>query len=94
MILSVRAGERRKTILRLSLYGAYPRKHSAFWQFLVIPTGVRQPANSPSPLTRHFPYHCDKLSLLALTSELVERHSPCGIRSLAEGGRLAPGFAD
>jgi hypothetical protein len=35
-------------------------------------------------------YHRDKLSRLAQSSELIERHSPCVIRSLAEGRRPAP----
>jgi hypothetical protein len=51
---------------------------------------VRHPAISQTPLTRHPPYHSDKLSRLALPSESVERHSPCGIRNLGEGGPLAP----
>ena len=44
-------------------------------------------------LTRHFPYHSDKLSRLAPPSELSGRHSPCGIRSLAEGRTLGAHFA-
>ncbi len=46
--------------------------------------------HSPPPLTRHSLYHSDKLSRLALPSELIECHSPCEIRSLARCGRLAP----
>ena len=32
----------------------------------------------------------DKLSCLALPSELIDCRSPCGIRDLAVGGRVAP----
>jgi hypothetical protein len=49
-----------------------------------------RPANSPAPLTRHFSYHSDKLSRLALPSESGEYDSPCKIRSLPEGERMAP----
>src|SRR5262245_1789128 len=52
-----------------------------------------RPVNSPAPLTRHPLYHSDKLSRLAPTSELIERHSPYGIRSLAEGRTLGAHFA-
>jgi len=45
---------------------------------------------SADMLTRHLHYRSDKLSRLALPSELIERRSPCGIRSLTEGGRAAP----
>jgi|SRR5215471_9169628 len=41
-------------------------------------------SDTPSPLSS------DKLSRLALPSELIECHYPRGIRRLAEGGRLAP----
>jgi len=51
---------------------------------------VRRPTNSPTPLTRHFSYRSDILSRLAPLTELIECHSPCKIRSLAEDGRLAP----
>jgi hypothetical protein len=51
-------------------------------------------ANSPTPLTRHSPYHRDKLSRLAPPPELIERHSTCGIRSLAEGRRRGAHFAE
>jgi hypothetical protein len=33
-------------------------------------------------MTLHPPYHIDKLSRLALPSELIESHSHCGIRNL------------
>jgi hypothetical protein len=51
---------------------------------------VRQPAISPTPLTRHFPYCSDKLSRLAPPSKSIVCRSHHGIRSLAEGGPLAP----
>ena len=46
------------------------------------------------PLTRHFPYHGDKLSRLAPPSELIERRPPYEIRSLAEGSTLGAHFAE
>jgi len=49
-----------------------------------------RPANSPALLTRHPTYHRDKMSPLAPWSELIEYHSPCRIKSLVEGERLAP----
>jgi hypothetical protein len=55
---------------------------------------VRHPANSPAPLTRHSPYCSDKLSRLALPSELCERHSSCGIRRLADGRALGASLAE
>jgi hypothetical protein len=45
-------------------------------------------------MTRHSPYHGDKLSRLALPSELIERRSPCGIRSLTDGRARGPHFAE
>src|SRR5215467_6818162 len=51
---------------------------------------MRRPANSPTPLTRHSHYHGDKLSRVALPSELVECHCSCGIKDIAEGGNMAP----
>src|SRR5215475_8958228 len=51
---------------------------------------MRTPSISLTPLTRHFSYCSDKLSRLAPPAESVERHSSCGIRSLAEGGNMAP----
>jgi hypothetical protein len=50
--------------------------------------------NMPTPLTRYLSYHSDKLSRLALPSELSEHHSPCGIRSLAEGCAIGAHFAE
>jgi hypothetical protein len=50
----------------------------------------RRPANSLTPLTLRSLYHGDKLSRLALPTELIESHSPCGIYELAEGGNMAP----
>ena len=47
-------------------------------------------ASSPAPLTRHAPYHGDKLSRLALLSRIGVYHCSCGARSLAERNRLAP----
>src|SRR5262249_50026268 len=44
-------------------------------------------ANSSDPPS---PLSSDKLSRLALPSELIECHYPRGIRRLAEGGCLAP----
>jgi len=44
-------------------------------------------------MTRYSSYRSDKLSRLAPTSELIKRHSPCGIRSLAEGRTLGAHFA-
>jgi hypothetical protein len=41
-------------------------------------------------MTRPPTYRGDKLSRLPPPSELIECHSSCGIRNLAEGGRLAP----
>jgi len=41
-------------------------------------------------MTRHSPYYGDKLSRLAPSSILSAYHSPCWIRSLAEGGSTAP----
>jgi hypothetical protein len=41
-------------------------------------------------MTRYFSSHGDKLSRLALPSELIEFHFFFGIRSLAERGRVAP----
>jgi hypothetical protein len=48
------------------------------------------PAASPIPLTHHSTYRSDKLSRLAPSSELSERHSLCGIKGLVEGRTLAP----
>jgi len=48
----------------------------------------------PPPLTPHLPYSSDKLTRLAPPSELVERHSPLGIRSLAKSLMLGAYFAD
>jgi hypothetical protein len=45
-------------------------------------------------LSRHFPYHSDKLSRLALPSELSGRRLPCGIKSLAESRTLGAHFAE
>jgi hypothetical protein len=45
-------------------------------------------------MTHHSPYHGDKLSLFAPPSELVERDSPCGIRSLARGHTPGAYFAE
>jgi hypothetical protein len=36
-------------------------------------------------MTRHSPYHGDKLSRLALSSEMSEQRALCGIRCLVEG---------
>jgi hypothetical protein len=47
-----------------------------------------------TPLSRHFPHHGDKLSRLALPSELIERRTPCGIRNLAEIRTLGARFAE
>jgi hypothetical protein len=60
------------------------------------PTGyvARRHANPPTPLTRHRPCRSDKLSRLAPPSELIKRHPPCGIRSLAEGRRRGAHFAE
>jgi hypothetical protein len=55
---------------------------------------MRQPAISPTPLTRYLPYHGVNLSRPAPPSELIERHSPYGIRSLAEGHMLGAYFAE
>src|SRR5262245_22849219 len=52
-----------------------------------------RPVNSTAPLTRHPLYHSDKLSRPAPPSELIIRHSPYGIRSLAEGRTLGAHFA-
>ena len=41
-------------------------------------------------MTRHSTYRGDKLSLITPPSELIKRPPPCGIKSLAEGVRLAP----
>jgi hypothetical protein len=46
----------------------------------------------PTKLTRLSRFRGDKLSRLARPSELIERPASCGIRSLAEGERLAPGL--
>jgi len=40
-------------------------------------------------MTRYSSYRGDKMSRLAPSSELVERHSPCGIRGLAESVGMA-----
>src|SRR5262245_27055336 len=45
---------------------------------------------SADTLTRQFPYNSDKLSRLAPPFKLIERRPPCGTKSLAKGGRLAP----
>jgi len=42
------------------------------------------------PLTRHSPFHSDKLSRLAPLAELFECHSTYRIGGLAECGRMAP----
>jgi hypothetical protein len=44
-------------------------------------------------VSRYSPYHSDKLSRLAPLSELNERHSLCGTRSLAEGRPHGAHFA-
>src|SRR5262249_20211051 len=49
-----------------------------------------RPTNSPTPLTRLSPYHGDKLSRPAPSSELIKWRPPCKIRSLTEGWRMAP----
>jgi len=46
----------------------------------------------PTKLTRLSRLRGDKLSRLAPPSELIERPSSYGIKSLAEGERLAPGL--
>jgi len=51
---------------------------------------AQRPAILATPQTHHHIYHSDKLLRLAPPSDLIERHSHCGIRGLAEGGRLAP----
>jgi len=40
-------------------------------------------------VSRHFTYRSDKMSRLAPMSELIEWRSPCVIRSLTEGSRMA-----
>ena len=52
-----------------------------------------QPVNSPAPPTHYPLYNSDKLSRFAPPSELNERHSTYGIRSLAEGRTLGAHFA-
>jgi hypothetical protein len=52
------------------------------------------PANSQAPLSLHSPYRSDKMSRLATPLKLSKRHSPCGIRSLAEGRTLGAHFAE
>jgi len=49
---------------------------------------LRRLTNSLAPPTRHRHYNGDKLSRLAPSSELSERHSFCGIISLAKGRTL------
>jgi hypothetical protein len=51
-------------------------------------------AHSLLTLTRYDPYGSDKLSRLAPPSELIERHSPCRIRSLAMCRPLGAHFAE
>jgi hypothetical protein len=41
-------------------------------------------------MTHLSPYRGDKLSRLAPSSDLIKWRPPCGIKSLAEGGRMAP----
>lgn len=53
------------------------------------PAPIERPI-SRHHLTRQPPYHRDILSRLALPYELIEYRSPCGIKSLAGGGRSAP----
>ncbi|HEX5082024.1 MAG TPA: hypothetical protein VFY40_08260 [Blastocatellia bacterium] len=69
-----------------------------------VPPGFRSPeqiqtirivisntqAPEPERVARMQAEISDKLSRLELSSELIERHSPCVIRSLAEGRRQAP----
>jgi len=57
---------------------------------LPIDFAKRRPAASPTPVTHHSTYRGDKMSRLALSSVLSERHSLCGIRGLAESRMLAP----
>jgi hypothetical protein len=45
---------------------------------------------SAGRMTRYFSYHRDKLSRLAQPSDLIKSNFFCGIRSLAERGRVAP----
>src|SRR5262245_10097318 len=57
----------------------------------IEPPSTKQ--NSLSPryrMTRHSPYRGNKLSRLALPSELIECHSPSRIRSLAKAGAWRP----
>jgi hypothetical protein len=44
-------------------------------------------------MTRHSSYRSDKLSRLALSSEMSERDHPCGIRCLVEGRMPGAYFA-
>jgi len=48
---------------------------------------------SAASMPHHPPYNSDNLSRLAAPSELIERHSPFVIRSLAEGCTLGAHFA-
>ena len=63
---------------------ASPETPQSFWDATAIPR---------NRMTRHPPYRSDNLSRLTPPSELIKRHSPCGIRSLAEGRTLGAHFA-
>jgi len=67
-----------------------PHKLRAYGFLWLGERRVLRHANSLAPLTRHRPDHGDKLSRLAPPSELIDRHFPCGIKSLAKCGRSAP----
>jgi len=54
-----------------------------------LPSAMQMAYLLATRMTPHFPYCSDKLSRLAMLSELFECHSTHRTGSLAEGGRLA-----
>jgi hypothetical protein len=55
-----------------------------------IGTISAKPTAPGDRMTRYSFSRRTKLSRFAPPSELIERRSPCGISSLAEGGNMAP----
>src|SRR5262249_6440923 len=69
--------------------------HDVAGEFHLLVRPHCRPARSEQPICSlrydtPSPYHGDNLSRLALPPALIDCQSPCGIRGLAEGGRMAP----
>src|SRR5262249_44389639 len=79
----------------LGVIGGADDVHDVAGEFHLLVRPHCRPARSEQPISSlpydtPSPYQGDNLSRLALRSELIDCHSPCGIRGLAEGGRMAP----